>query len=296
MRGTVMVIRDETERRHAGEERRHVEELERQLLQIRLRKAGEELDHSKEQVRSLAARLLTAQEDERRRIARELQDELAHRVLALDLEAMQLEKQIEASSEERAVQFAQLRERIGSFWNELRQIGDRLHPEMLEDLGLESSLKELVEEFSRHWPAPVDYAAQSVPQRIGLQLTTTLHRIAQEALLNIRKHAPGAPVAVLLSGSGGVLELTIEDAGPGFAAGTSAGGGLGLATIAERVRLHGGSSERPSRICSSRARWASSSPLDNATRSAPRCRSRAEAIPRGYAARPRPDYPPSSAG
>jgi signal transduction histidine kinase len=146
--------------------------------------------------------------------------------------------------DERADEIARLRERVGQLTDDLRQISYRLHPDTLEHLGLQVSLRRLVEDFAAVWPAPVDYAARAVPASIPLPVATAVYRIVQEALHNVTKHAPGTPVAVLVSGTDGVLELSVEDRGPGFdPQAVRAKRGLGLIGMEERLRLLGGTLE-----------------------------------------------------
>jgi PAS domain S-box-containing protein len=243
-RGAVTVLRDETDRRRAEQERERTAELERRLLEHRIAESDLELGRTKDQLQALAARLLTVQDDERRRIACELHDDLAQRMAVLDLDLNQLETRLEAPIEERASAIADARRHAGLLAEEVRQISYRLYPDTLENLGLGVALKTLVAQFGARWPAAVDYAAHGLPDRIDLPVATALYRIVQEALHNIAKYARGARVAVLLTSTEAGLELTIEDTGPGFdLQAVREKAGLGLVSMAERVRALGGALE-----------------------------------------------------
>ena len=247
--GFAKVLRDLTETKKAQQHRAKVRRLARQLIEQRLHSAGAALDQSKEELRALAAQLMTAQEDERQGIARELHDDLAQGMAVLELELNALSQSLDAPRDARAADLARLREHVGSLGADLQHMSQRLHPTTLETLGLETALQDLVDAFGRHWPAPVDYAVRRLPEHIAPGIATVVYRIVQESLRNVSKHAPGAAVAVLLRGTRGTLKLTIEDRGPGFDPGSvRSRGGLGLVSMGERVRLVGGTlavSSRP---------------------------------------------------
>ena len=194
---------------------------------------------TKTELLALIRRAITAQEDERRRVARELHDDLGQRIALLQFEA------------ERMRQFAQLPdvraglerfiEEAERFSRDLRTLSHRLHPSILEDLGLGAALRSLAADYRRQG-VDVTLRAGEISGRASLDVRTSLYRITQEALRNAWKHAPGAAVHVQLLEENEQLKLTIEDTGPGFDVSlTRATGSLGLLSMQERARLVGGS-------------------------------------------------------
>lgn len=122
----------------------------------------------------------------------------------------------------------------------IRDISHRLHPDIIEDLGLPEALRALVDEHNRSG-SEVVLLMRDVPRKIPLATATTLYRIVQEGLRNAAKHASGSAVQVALEGKLSDLELKIQDTGPGFSAiEVRSKGGLGLLSMQERARLAGG--------------------------------------------------------
>ena len=187
-----------------------------------------------------ALAIITAQENERRRIALELHDDFAQR---LSLVAMQLDlfRRTPAGIQAVKEQFDTLIQQVETLSDDIRHVSHQLHPSIVEDLGLESALKQLVREFEGIHKTPIQLSMQPLAGAIPRGTATALDRIAQEALRNTAKHAPGAPVAVNLSRAGDELRLTVRDNGPGFDMTTvRRRGGLGLIGMRERARLAGG--------------------------------------------------------
>lgn len=238
--GFVKVLRNITDRRQRQEERERLEALERELMRTRLESAGTALDESQEQLRALTARLMTTQDEERRRVARELHDDLVQRVAAMcnDLAALRLE--VGGSLGEVAGRLEQLEQQASELSENIRALSHRLHPSILEDLGLEIATRNLVHDFQSRNLQLASFQSHDVPP-LPLETATALYRITQEALSNVRKHAPNANVAVTLDGRMGAVELLIQDDGPGFDTERKrTGHGLGLVSMKERAKLVGG--------------------------------------------------------
>lgn len=239
VRGFVKVLRDETAQRQLEEKNAWLQQLERELLEDTLRSTGRALASSKTELRSMTARLLLTQEEERRRIARELHDDIVQKLALLEIEITALYAQ-----EETSVQGAipVLARQIASLADDIRGVSHRLHPTILEDLGLESALGALVTDFEASRSAPVRFKKEPAPQNVPLEISAAVYGIAQEALNNVRKHAPHATVAVSLTFSGSAIELIVEDDGPGFDPNQKRRNqGLGIISMEERARLVGGS-------------------------------------------------------
>jgi PAS domain S-box-containing protein len=188
---------------------------------------------------ALINRTTTAQEDERRRVARELHDDLGQRVALLQFEAERLYQA--ARVPEVRAGLKRFIEEAGRFSTDLRTLSHRLHPSILEELGLGAALRSLVTDYLRQG-IDVTLWLGEISGRTSLDVRTSLYRITQEALRNARKHAPASLIHIQLLEENEQLELTIEDTGPGFDVNlTRATGGLGLLSMQERARLVGGS-------------------------------------------------------
>lgn len=198
------------------------------------------LDRSQEELRALAASLFTAHEEERRRVSRELHDDLAQKVALIELNTERLRNHIGANMPESS-EALQLREQIGDLSEDLRRIAYQLHPAILDDLGLSFALKPLCEEFGRREEMPVSFTCRNDPPVLSQLAAGSLYRITQEALRNIAKHAGKTQVKVHLSSTRREIRLEIRDYGHGFEPGEARSrGGLGILSMEERARLCGG--------------------------------------------------------
>jgi PAS domain S-box-containing protein len=193
------------------------------------------------QLRELSGRLIRAQEEERRRVARELHDDLQQRLalLAIELEGMALGRPLGGRADW-AAQARRLWTCTNEISSEVHRISHRLLPLKLETLGLlrtvESYCRELAPQGMR-----VVFVHDNVPATVPDEVALCVFRVVQESLRNVAKHSGSAEAHVSLSGSEGGLTLVITDAGCGFdldAAGAS--GGLGLLSMRERLYLVGG--------------------------------------------------------
>ena len=174
------------------------------------------------ELRRLAGRLIAAQEDERRRIARELHDDFSQRLAAAAISAGQGRQEA-------------VRVQIGALADELHALSRRLHPAMLDDLGLEAAIAaECRASFERGGP-PVDFAVEGTIAAATAEENLAIYRILQEGLRNVARHADAQQVTVRLRAH----EIRITDDGRGFDTATATPG-LGLASMEERVRLLGG--------------------------------------------------------
>jgi PAS domain S-box-containing protein len=195
----------------------------------------------------LLRRLVTSQEVERRRIARDLHDQLGQRLTALRLKIASL-KEVSLGS-----RFAPLVERLQEIGEQLDTevsfLAWELRPSALDDLGLIDAVGAYVDEWSRHYETPAEFHASGVTNdQFDREAETHLYRITQEALNNISKYAAATEVSVLMEKMGDNIVVIIEDNGRGFdpsaeTARTEAGHGLGLTGMRERAALIGGDLE-----------------------------------------------------
>jgi len=203
------------------------------------KRAERALQESRQELRALAGRLLLAQEEERKRISRELHDDLSQKVALLAFDTSSLVATPPPSPEALKKSLCSLQTRIAGLATDVRQIAHQLHPSILEDLGLAAALQELCEEFSARNTIPASCDYQALKEALPLDVASCLYRVAQEALHNVQKHARGASQVRLIVGADPEsVYLYIQDDGIGFGSeAESRGQGLGIISMKERVRL-----------------------------------------------------------
>ena len=192
-------------------------------------------------LRQMSSQVLTAQEEERKRIARELHDDTAQALTSVLVRLRLLERS--AGDERLRAGITELRDLTGDTLEGVRRMAIDLRPPMLDDLGLEAALQAFVQDFSHRWPVKAKFTGGRLG-RLPLDVELVLYRIVQEALSNVAKHANASGVEARLTRRGRSLRLVIEDDGCGFdveAAKSSRGSGLGLFGMEERLALIGGS-------------------------------------------------------
>lgn len=199
------------------------------------------LRQSREQLRSLSARLLAAEEDERRRLSRELHDSVNQSLGMLAVEAELLMEKTTPSSELRR-DLGACRNRILELSESVRRLAYELHPAILDDLGLVVALRSYVDDFARRTGVRVALTSRNVPRSLPKGIASCLYRIAQESLGNAAKHSQSPRITVRLASCRGGYSLMIRDFGRGFdeEAVKDHRRGLGLVSMEERARLEGG--------------------------------------------------------
>jgi two-component system CheB/CheR fusion protein len=204
-------------------------------LSVEVASATRELGQSREELRALTSGLFVSQEEERRRVARELHDDVSQRLALIELDGQQMDLQIDDNPELARQKLRELRAKIGELSKEVRGISHRLHPAIIEDLGLASALRSLTEEFRGRERMITTFSQQDLPDQIPPGVAIGLYRIAQEALRNVAKHAGQTHVKVSLRGGSDELVLQVTDSGIGFDM-EEAKHGLGLISMKERAR------------------------------------------------------------
>jgi signal transduction histidine kinase len=204
-----------------------------------LRAREQSLRQAREGLRRLAAKLLHAQEEERRRIAREMHDDWTQRLALLGIDVAKLERHIGAP--ERALPLLRaMQEKLVGLSEDVHALSRQLHPAILDDLGLVEALRSECASFSHREGIIVVYRPEEVPSGLPKDVALCIYRVAQEALRNLAKHAAVHEAWVSLVATGAELVLRIEDKGVGFdPAGGHTQPGLGLSSMEERVRLIG---------------------------------------------------------
>src|SRR5258706_10504199 len=190
--------------------------------------------------RTLAGNLLAAQEEERRRVSRELHDELGQRLALLEIQIEQMELRLSGAGQV-ASEFECLRGHVAKIADDVHRICYRLHPAILENLGLVAALESYCEEYSAWSGVKTRFVHCDVPMQLPKGIALCLYRVVQESLRNVAKHADTRRAIVVLRGNAERIELIVKDCGKGFEPGRVRGkGGLGLVSLSERVHLAGG--------------------------------------------------------
>jgi len=194
-----------------------------------------------QEVHALAASLLTAEEDERRRVSRELHDQICQQLASLAIDIGGLAA-VPPPAGETQSRLRSLQARVVKASEETRHIAYELHPSVLDDLGLVASLRDLCKQFSeRATDITLKFTDVALPAAVPREVASCLYRVAQQGLQNIAEHANAKRVSVALRLQKGTLGLTIADDGAGFDPKAVKGrGGLGLIGMEERARLVNG--------------------------------------------------------
>ncbi len=190
------------------------------------------------QLQSLTAELMTAQEEERRRIARELHDDINQRLalVAIDIGNMLSTPSSMTAQANNTVQ--SISHRLAKISDDVRRMAYKFHPSILDDLGLTAALKHMAEEWSEKTGIRIVIVGEEMADPLPRDVASCLYRVTQESLANIMKHARATRVEVELICDGQEITLSIQDTGVGFDLKDAQAGhsGLGLVNMRERVR------------------------------------------------------------
>ena len=201
-------------------------------------RAAVAVDLSERVGRDALARVVKAQEHERKRLARELHDETGQALTSILLGLKPLE-QSARTDEERAA-MASLRELVVSTLRDVRRLAVELRPSALDDFGLATAVERLADTFRDSTGMRVDVETRLGEVRLPPEVETALYRIVQEALANIVKHAEATHVSILLTRKEFSVAAVVEDDGKGFDETDTGDNVLGIVGMRERVGLVGG--------------------------------------------------------
>ena len=199
------------------------------------RSFNEMLDRVETERRESAHRELLAQEDERRRVAAELHDEIGQIVTALVLE---LDRSQHAAAHERDDALERSRAVAGQLLDDVRRLARSLRPEVLDELGLVPALTNLCDRLSAQTGVEIRRAFGDDLPELGPDVQLVIYRVVQESLTNVVRHSQAARATVALSHAGGAVELRVEDDGIGVRDAESSHGGI--RGMRERALLVGG--------------------------------------------------------
>ena len=210
------------------------------VTDISKRKADERaINQQREDLRTLTGRMMTAQDDERRRIARDLHDDLSQQLAFLAMDMGKLANK--ASSQEFISELRPLQLRAADAAMTVRRISHQLHPSVLDDIGLEAALEQYCDEFEGRTGISTQFSSRDVPESVPKEIASSLYHITQECLRNVAKHSKSETVEVELVFTNGALHLAVRDQGVGLRReGSKAERGIGMVAMQERAHLVNG--------------------------------------------------------
>jgi two-component system sensor histidine kinase UhpB len=192
-------------------------------------------------IQEMSSRILTAQEEERKRIARELHDDTAQAITSILVRLRLLEQSIEDAAALKNLE--ELRELTSGALDSVRRMAMGLRPASLDDLGLLPALESYAGQFSQSKSIALSMEVEGIGRRLPRDVELVLYRVVQEALTNVSKHASATTALVQVTRRGNEVTLVVEDDGDGFDPGElspTQGSGLGLFGMRERLTLVGG--------------------------------------------------------
>lgn len=249
-RGFVLQSRGSTPSRVAGiaediTEKKRVDEELRQAnaaLEERVQSRTTELERSRQELQALIGVQESFQEEERKRIARELHDELAQKLTVLKLQIASITAAVSAKEPGLTRQIQDMNALLTEAIHAVGQIAANLRPVVLDELGLVTALRDLVEEFSERTKVECEFGVHPADLSVDKKLATPLYRMVQEALTNVARHAQATEVIVsLYRDVSGTITLDINDNGKGFdSVDQSMRRSFGLIGMRERAAMLGG--------------------------------------------------------
>jgi two-component system, NarL family, sensor histidine kinase UhpB len=203
---------------------------------------SQRLERSRRALQRMSANLVAAREEERRRIARELHDELGQRLTALKMELASLAPL--SGQAARSARITDMLHMVDETVASVRRIATELRPMMLDDLGVNAAIESLAREFERRMGIQITLALDEAAQDAGDAVATALYRMVQEALTNIARHARATQAWIDIHLEAGELRLSVRDNGVGLSKKFMyRDGSHGLVGILERAHMLGGDME-----------------------------------------------------
>lgn len=194
-----------------------------------------------EALRDLSGQLISVQEAERQRIARELHDNLSQRMALLSIELQQLDQALPKRKSALRTCIRDMWARAQEISAEMNRLSYQLHPSKLEHVGLVAAVQDLCAEVSEHQTLKVEFRHQGFPAALPKDVALCIFRIVQESLHNVIRHSGARKALVVLTKADHTVHLCVSDGGRGFdVESTRSKGGLGLISMHERLRLVGG--------------------------------------------------------
>ena len=234
--------------RHLKKEivRRHAVEKSLKKSQQHYSLLLEQSHQMQDQMRHLSRQILSAQEEERRRISRELHDEVAQVLTGINLHLATLKKEVTANTKDVKKKITHTQRLVEKSVNIVHRFAGQLRPAALDDLGLIPALHSYMKDFARQTSIPIRFTSftRGRTEQLDSAKRTVLYRVAQEALANVAKHAQATLVKVSIQKLRDAIRMEIKDNGKSFQVQgvlpTGRNKGLGLLGMRERVEMVGG--------------------------------------------------------
>jgi signal transduction histidine kinase len=205
---------------------------------VYLKRGRQQLQLARERQRELSGMLISAEENERSRLASELHDDFSQRLALLALGLENAAESIPQYPEQANRQLLALLTSVSEIGADLHTLSHRLHSSTLQSLGLVPGVSALCKEFATQQGIQVEFSPQNVPLTVAPDVALCLFRIVQEGLRNVKRHSGAAKARVVLRKASDKLYVTLSDEGVGFDLKQSRQGeGLGLRSMEERARL-----------------------------------------------------------
>ena len=236
--GMMGVCRDISERKSAEEALNEAHDQ----LEERVKERTLELNRAQERLRKLSGRLLTMQDNERRRIARELHDTAGQMLIALTLSLVPVETELLGKDAELANKISTSLGLIEELSRELRTMSHLLHPPLLDEAGLHSAVRWYVEGFAERSKIGVDLHLDPRVGRLSAEMETAIFRIVQECLTNIHRHSESDSASIAITREARDVKIEIRDRGKGLPT-PAPRAGIGIQGMRERVRQLAGEFE-----------------------------------------------------
>lgn len=217
------------------------EALAREQAATVLYESEEAVLRSREALRALTANLFNTQDEERRRVSREVHDNLTQKTANLEFDLETLEQQLPPNLNAVKQRLRAARDQVAALLDDLRRVAEDLHPSTLDNLGLSVALRSLIREFLNREHLHIHVTTRNVPKRIPIEIASSLFRVVQESVRSFAKEAGKASLRITLVGKPNELSLAIRHDGAGFdPRSTRERGDLVLISMQERVRVvHG---------------------------------------------------------
>jgi signal transduction histidine kinase len=200
-----------------------------------------ERKRAEEALSSMAGKLVEAQEQKRRRIARELHDDINQRLASLAVSLDSVSQVLPSSAAEAKQEIEHATKQVEDLGIDVQALSHRLHSSKLDPLGLAQAAAGFCKELSDQQSVEVEFHCENIPKDLSNEISLCLFRVLQEALQNAAKYSGSRRFEVLLTGESNEIQLTVHDSGVGFNPDEAMKGrGLGLTSMRERLKLANG--------------------------------------------------------
>jgi len=200
------------------------------------RKLLEAQEKAHQELRQFTPRLIAAQENEKRRISRELHDDIGQRLALLRVKLGVLGSVLSPDETAGRSEIRNLEGELDQLLVDVHNMSHNLHSSHLENLGLSGALKQLCRQLAAQYGITINLITEQLPEVLPDEVPICFYRVAQEALSNAGKHSKSSKIDVGLFFNGRLLRMRIRDFGTGFDP-SIRGNGLGMITMQERLRM-----------------------------------------------------------